>query len=57
MASLPLNNDNATHRYDYKIHPLANLFPEMSAEDFKKLKRDIQLNHQVEPKLVDFPGM
>jgi hypothetical protein len=36
-------------RYDYKVHPLAELFPVMSKDEFEKLKRDIQSHGQIEP--------
>ena len=35
--------------YDYRIHPLASLFPQLSKEEFDKLKRDIESHGQQEP--------
>jgi ParB-like nuclease domain len=34
---------------DYKIHPLAELFPEMAPEEFAALKNDIATNGQQDP--------
>ena len=34
---------------EYKIHPLADLFPKMSAEEFEKLKHDIEQHGLHEP--------
>ena len=39
--------------YDYKIHPLAKLLPDLSPDEFKKLKADIEKNGQVEPIWVE----
>lgn len=35
--------------YDYRIHPLAEMFPPLSPEEFQKLKADIAKNGQIEP--------
>jgi hypothetical protein len=43
-------------RYDFKVHPLAALFPDLSADEFDKLKRDIQANGQLEPIVVSIDG-
>jgi hypothetical protein len=42
--------------YDYKVHPLAELFPALSAEEFEKLKRDIEVHGQLEPIIVAGTG-
>lgn len=42
-----------TIRYDYKVHPLADLFPELPKDEFEKLKRDIEEHGQLEPIVVD----
>jgi ParB-like nuclease domain len=34
---------------DYRIHPLAQLFPDLSPDEFEKLKGDIHKNGQIEP--------
>jgi hypothetical protein len=39
----------AKYRYDYKIHPLAELFPHLPKDEFEKLKHDIELHGQQEP--------
>jgi hypothetical protein len=39
-------------RYDYSIHPLADLFPELPAKEFDELKQDIQKNGQLEPIVI-----
>lgn len=39
-------------RYDYEIHPLAALFPELPAKEFEELKADIQKNGQLEPIII-----
>jgi hypothetical protein len=36
-------------RYDYPVHPLAQLFPPLSPDEFKKLKNDIAAHGQQEP--------
>ncbi len=41
------------HRYDYKVHPLADLFPELPLDEFEKLKADIQLHGQHDPIVVN----
>jgi hypothetical protein len=43
-------------RYDYKIHPLAALFPELPPDEFKKLKNDIQAHGQREPIMLSQDG-
>ena len=43
-------------RYDYKIHPLALLFPELPADEFKKLKLDIQAHGLLEPITLSADG-
>jgi hypothetical protein len=46
------------NRYDYegevgyKVHPLANLFPDLSKDEFEKLKRDIEAHGQLQPIIV-----
>jgi hypothetical protein len=45
-----------TTRYEYKIHPLALLFPEMSPEDYKKMKTDMELHGQIEPIMLSSDG-
>jgi hypothetical protein len=42
--------------YDYKFHPLAALFPSLSADEFKKLKDDIQAHGQQEPIVLSQDG-
>lgn len=37
---------------NYKIHPLAELFPSLSLDEFEKLKADIRKNGQLEPIIV-----
>lgn len=44
------------HKYDYAIHPLANVFPSLSAEEFKKLKSDISTHGQQEPIMLSADG-
>jgi ParB-like nuclease domain len=39
---------------DYKIHPLAELFPSLPPDEFQKLKADIQKNGQIEPISVNW---
>ena len=36
-------------RYDYKVHPLADLFPDLPPDEFEKLKADIHLHGQQDP--------
>jgi hypothetical protein len=43
-------------RYDFKVHPLADLFPMMSPEEFKKLKDDMRRNGQLQPIVLDRTG-
>lgn len=40
----------------YKVHPLAALFPELSPDEFKKLKSDIQAHGQQEPIMLSEDG-
>src|ERR1700733_5856357 len=39
-----------------RIHPLAELFPMMPADEFAKLKADIQKNGQMEPIWINSEG-
>jgi ParB-like chromosome segregation protein Spo0J len=36
-------------KYEYPVHPVADLFPTMAREEFERLKRDIKINGQAEP--------
>jgi hypothetical protein len=42
--------------YDYPIHPLADVFPNLPAEEFKKLKQDIDKHGQLEPIMLSSDG-
>src|SRR6266571_5326674 len=44
-------------RYDYKIHPLADLLPELPPDEFEKLKDDILLHGQHEPIVLNDDDM
>jgi len=47
----------AENKFNYKIHPLGELFPEMPPDEFKKLKNDIELHGQQEPIVVSEDGL
>jgi hypothetical protein len=42
---------------NFKIHPLAELFPMMPPDEFEKLKKDIQKNGQLEPIMLNDEGL
>jgi ParB-like nuclease family protein len=44
------------NKYDFKIHPLCALFPNLPPEEFKKLKNDIQAHGQQEPITLSLDG-
>ncbi len=46
----------AKNIYEYKVHPLAELFPALSPDEFKKLKDDIQVHGQQEPIMLSSDG-
>ncbi len=43
-------------RYEYKVHPLCALFPDLPPDEFKKLKDDIQAHGQQEPIMLSADG-
>src|SRR5215469_11029587 len=38
---------------DFKVHPVADLFPMLGREEFERLKRDIKKNGLIEPIVID----
>jgi hypothetical protein len=44
-------------KYDFKIHPCALIFPELSTDEFNKLKTDIQSHGQLEPVMLSAGGL
>ena len=44
------------NNYDYNIHPLADVLPELSPDEFAKLKADIQAHGQREPIMLSQDG-
>jgi hypothetical protein len=43
-------------RYEYAVHPNADLFPELTGKDYADLKADIQAHGQREPIMLDRTG-
>ena len=44
------------HKYDYPVHPLAELFPPLPPDEFEKLKADIKAHGQLDPIVLSSDG-
>ncbi len=47
-----MNMNEQNPRHDFKVHPLADLFPLLPPDEFRKLKEDIRKNGLIEPIMV-----
>ena len=51
-----MSDTKTVSQYEYAVHPLANLFPEITGDEYEKLKADIKAHGQREPIILDEAG-